>query len=76
MKNQNIRILIDKYKALTIDKESVAKELNLSLSTIDKYILKGGILPSPIKFGNLKRSSIRFSIIDIADFISKSGVSK
>ena len=45
-----------------------------SLSTIDKLISSGSILPKLIKLGDSTNATARFNIIEVAQFISKGGL--
>ena len=60
-----------KYERTTITRQELANELSVSLSLIDKLIASGNILPQTIKLGTSARSTVRFNIIDIAQFLSK-----
>lgn len=66
MKGQILEILMKKYNKTTLTKKEVAKELGLSLRTIDSMMKDGHILPSPLKLGSSKTSSVRFNIVDVA----------
>ena len=68
-------MLTRKYDRVTITRNEFATELNISLSTLDKLIANGTILPRLIKLGDSSNSTARFNIIEVAMFISKSSVS-
>ncbi len=61
--------LQDKYRRATMTRQEVATELSLSLRTIDNMILKGDVLPKPLKIGKGKNAPVRFNLIDISNFI-------
>lgn len=70
MKGEILQFLTKKYNKATLTKKEVATELGLSLRTIDNLIKDGRNLPQPFKVGAGKKSSVRFNIIDIAEFIA------
>lgn len=70
MDSSILQMLMSKYDTATITKQQLAKEMCVSLSTIDKLIAKGNVLPKPIKIGTGVNASIRFSITDIAEYIT------
>lgn len=65
-----LKILNEKYNSLLITKSQLAEIMNCSLSTIDNLLKEGKNIPTPIKFGEGKNSSIRFNIVDVAEFLS------
>ena len=68
--NKIVQVLSARYNKATLTKEELAIELGVSLSTIDKALAKGNILPQHIKIGEKKNSSIRFSIVAVANYIA------
>ena len=67
-----LHVLSERYNKATLTKQELAIELGVSLSTIDKALAKGDVLPQYIKVGVGKKSSIRFSIVAVANYISNS----
>ncbi|MCK5111676.1 MAG: helix-turn-helix domain-containing protein [Arcobacteraceae bacterium] len=70
MNTDILNVLVQKYNRTMLTKQNFADELGVSLSTIDKLIAKGNILPTPVKIGTTKNATIRYAITDIADFIT------
>lgn len=64
--------LQSRYDKALLDKRELAKELNVSVSSISNNIAKGVNIPNYVKLGNAKNASVRFSIVDVAEFISNS----
>jgi len=62
--------LKDKYNASVIGKKELAKELNISPSTLDLYLSKGMGLPRYKKLGTAKNSRVVFNLYDIAVFLN------
>ena len=74
MDNENkiIEMLEQKYKAFLLTKKQLAEILSLSVSGIDNLLAKNSDnLPEHIKMGDSAKSSIRFSVISIANYLSK-----
>ena len=69
-----LQVLTQKYNRVTITRKEFADELGVSLSTIDKLISNGSILPKLIKLGDSTNATARFNIIEVAQFISKGGL--
>ena len=63
-------VLSSRYNKATLTKDELAIELGVSLSTIDKALSKGNVLPQHIRVGIGKKSSIRFSIVAVANYIT------
>jgi len=70
-----LMVLTEKYNRVTITRKEFADELGVSLSTIDKLISNGSILPKLIKLGDSTNATARFNIIEVAQFINKGGLS-
>ena len=58
------------YKKLTLNKAELANEMGVSESTINLYISKGYGIPNYSKIGNAKNGSVRFNLLDVAEFLS------
>lgn len=63
--------LLKKYKRAVISKVEMASELGISSSTLDLYIAKGTGLPNYKKLGKAKNAKVVFSLLDVADFLTK-----
>jgi len=71
-KNQIIDMLQKKYNVFMLTKKQLAEVMSLSLSSIDNMLANDrSKLPKFIKMGVGSRSSIRFNITDVAQFIAK-----
>jgi len=66
--------LKQKYNRIVIGKKELAKELNISLSTLDLYLSKGIGLPKYKKLGTAKNSRVIFNIYDIAVFLNSNQI--
>ncbi|MEA2019580.1 MAG: hypothetical protein U9N59_14160 [Campylobacterota bacterium] len=64
-------MLRDTYKKATLNKAELANEMGCSQSTLNNYISKGYGIPNYLKIGNSKNASIRFNIVDVAEFMSQ-----
>lgn len=70
--NKIIEMLEKKYKSFLLTKKQLAEILSLSVSGIDNLLArKSENLPEHIKMGQGAKSSIRFSVISIARYLSK-----
>ena len=67
--NTILKNLVERYQKSTLTKSELANELGVSLSTIDKALAKGNVLPQSIKIGDEKNSSVRFNIVAVASYI-------
>lgn len=63
--------LKSRYAKATLNKKELAKELCMSVSTVDLNISKGIGLPNYKKLGNAKNSRVVFNIVDVAEFLSQ-----
>ena len=59
-----------KYNKTTLTKREYAKEIGVSISTVDAYLAKDEGIPKYIKLGNSKNSKVLFNIVDVADFLA------
>jgi len=62
--------LTTRYQKTTLTKKELAKELNMSVSSISNYISKGAGIPSYKKIGNAKNGTVIFPIICVAEYLS------
>ena len=68
--NKIIEMLEKKYKVFMLTKKQLSEVMGLSLSTIDNMLTKDtSKLPTYVKLGEGKKSSIRFGVIDVAKFL-------
>ena len=56
---------------LTLTKKELANELNVSVSTINTYIVKGTGIPEYIKVGTGKNGKVLFPVVNVVDYLSK-----
>ena len=66
---QNFEYLKEKY-GITLTKQQLADELNVSINTINSYIVKGTGIPEYIKIGTGKNGKVLFPIVNVVDFLS------
>lgn len=62
--------LKSRYKKVTLTKKDLAIEMSCSTSTIDLNISKG-LGPNYIKMGTSKNASVRFNILDVAEYLTQ-----
>ena len=67
---QTYRYLKEKYSRTVIGKKEMAKELNISVSTLDLYISKGVGLPRYKKLGTAKNARVIFNLYDLAVYLN------
>lgn len=65
-----LKDLQSRYSKSTLTKEEVAKELNISVSSINSYIVKGTGIPEYVKIGNSKNGKVLFSVISLSIYLS------
>ena len=63
--------LKERYPNPLLSKRQMADILNISYSTIDRYIAKGYGIPNYKKLGTAKNSKIVFNLIDVSEFLSQ-----
>ena len=63
--------LKERHKKSTLKKDELAKELNMSVSSINRYISLGYGIPNYIKVGDGKNSRVLFPLVDVANFLSQ-----
>jgi len=68
---QQYYLLYNKYGRATINKEELSLEMSVSQSTINTYISKGYGIPNYFKIGTSRNASVRFNLIDVAEFLSQ-----
>jgi len=66
--------LKSKYGRTVISKKELAKEMNISLSTLDTYISKGMGLPKYKKLGTSKNARLAFNIFDVATYLTSNQI--
>ena len=67
---QTYRYLKEKYNRTIIGKSEMAKELNISPSTLDLYISKGIGVPKYKKLGTAKNARVVFNIYEVAVYLN------
>jgi len=65
-----VNILEQKFNKVLLTRQELAEVLTVSIGTVTNLIKDKKI--SYIKFGNTKTSSIRFNIVDVAEFLATS----
>ena len=72
MLEENKRIIYDslllKYN-ITIGKKELAEILNVSISYIDKSIMKGNGIPNYKKLGSSKNAKVVFNLLDVSSYL-------
>ncbi|RUM45484.1 MAG: hypothetical protein DSY46_02855 [Hydrogenimonas sp.] len=63
--------LRSRYNKAVISKKELARELGVSLSTIDNYIARGYGIPNYKKLGTAHNARVVFSLIDVANFLAE-----
>lgn len=59
-----------KYGKVTLTKQDLSEILGVSVSLINHYISKGYGIPEYVKVGSGRNSSIRFSTINVVEYLS------
>ena len=62
--------LNSRYNKSTLTKQELSKELGVSVSSINSYIVKGTGIPEYIKIGTGKNGKVLFPIVNVVDFLS------
>jgi len=70
IKESILKDLKEKYNKLTLTKSELAKELNVSVSSINSYISKGYGIPEYTKIGEARNGKVLFPIICVAEYLS------
>ena len=76
MENENkiIEMIEEEYKTFLLSKKQLGKILSLSISGIDNLIANNpDKLPEYMKMGQGAKSSIRFSVISVAKYLTENG---
>jgi len=68
---ETLQLLKDTYGKSTLTKKEVAKELNLSVSTISNRISQGYDLPNYKKLGANRCDKVVFPIVELAKYLTK-----
>ena len=69
MKNL-FNLLYNKYNKSTLIKKEFAHELGVSVGSLDRLVINKADFPKPIKLGTANSSSVRFNIIDVAEYLT------
>lgn len=70
MKNYYVELLNERYKKISLTRNELAKELNVSVSTIEKLIEKNLLNIRYIRLGNSQKARYLFPIIEVANYLS------
>ena len=62
--------LKERYNKSTLTKKELAKELSVSVSSINNYISKGFGIPEYRKIGEAQNGTVLFTIIHVAEYLS------
>jgi len=65
-----LEMLEKRFNSFYLTKKQLAEVMSCSLSTIDNLLKNEINIPRHVKFGKGNKSSIRFTIVDIADFLT------
>lgn len=65
-----IEDLKNRYNKITLTKKELAQELNVSVSSINNYIVKGYGIPEYTKIGAANNGTVLFPIICVAEYLS------
>ena len=60
--------LLQKYN-ITIGKKDLSEILEVSVSYIDKAIMRGNGIPNYKKLGSSKNAKVVFNLLDVSDYI-------
>jgi hypothetical protein len=66
------RTLREKYGRTMITKKEVANEMYCSVSTIENGMRRGYGIPKYKKIGDPVTGTVRFNIMDVAEFLAQS----
>jgi transcriptional regulator with XRE-family HTH domain len=66
------KTLREEYKKTMISKKELAKEMGCSVSTIENGMRRGYGIPKYKKIGDSETGTVRFNIIDVAEFLAQS----
>ena len=70
MKNYYIELLSRKYNKTSLTRAEIAKELNISISSLDNLIEKNQLDIRYHRIGNSQKARYIFPIIEVANFLS------
>lgn len=62
--------LKQRYNKSTLTKKELSNELNVSVSSINSYIVKGTGIPEYIKVGTGKNGKVLFPVVNVVDYLS------
>ncbi len=62
--------LKQRYNKSTLTKKELANELNVSVSSINSYIVKGTGIPEYIKVGTGKNGKVLFPLVNVVSYLS------
>jgi hypothetical protein len=65
-----LKDLTTRYQKITLTKKELAKELSVSVSSINNYISQKAGIPEYTKVGEAKNGTVLFPIICVAEYLS------
>ena len=63
--------LVNKYNKAVLTRTQLTYEMDISRSTMDKFIINNENIPPYKKLGNSKNSRVIFNIADVAKFLNE-----
>jgi len=69
--SETFQYLTQKYKKIGLSRQELARELTISLSTVDRLLKQGMGLPSFKRIGMGKRARIVFPVSSVAAFFDE-----
>lgn len=70
MEKYYVELLNARYKKISLTRNELAKELNISVSTLEKLIEKNLLDIRYIRLGNSQKARYLFPIIEVANYLS------
>lgn len=70
IKNYYVELLVSKYKKTTLTRVELAKELNVSVSTLERLIEKDMLEIRYKRFGNSQKAKYLFPVVEVANYLS------
>ena len=70
IKNYYVELLVSKYKKTTLTRIELAKELNVSVSTLERLIEKDMLEIRYKRFGNSQKAKYLFPVVEVANYLS------
>lgn len=70
IKNYYVELLVSKYKKTTLTRIELAKELNVSVSTLERLIEKDMLEIRYKRFGKSQKAKYLFPVVEVANYLS------